>query len=317
MAQVNTVLGPIHPKQLGVTSLHEHIVFSTPGWEYSPEAREAFDAPRVFERIYNDLLEFKAAGGRTLVDVSGIGIGRDIEFYVCLARFSGVQIVACTGFWAERKILPYFAERDIDYHTSLYIKELTQGMATTNVRAGVIKVGNSGDRFTKLEELTYRAAARASKKTGAAIVTHGTQFARKQVEILLDEKVDPTRVIISHLDAAYALDIERDKEIARKGFYIGYDHIGTLATWSKAAYAMPDEKRIEMVLEMIRAGFLKQLVLANDTNGWSAGIVHRGTQDHTYAHLLQNFVPALLKAGVTEEQINTMLVETPERVLPF
>ena len=316
MAQVNTVLGPIHPKQLGMTSLHEHILFSTPGWEYSPEARQHFDAPRVFEKIYNDLLDFKAVGGVTVVDVSGIGIGRDIEFYVCLSRYTKVNIVACTGFWAERKILPYFAERGIDYHTELFVKELTQGMGTTMVKAGVIKVGNSGDRFTRLEEMTYRAAARASRRTGAAIVTHGTQFAKKQAEILLDEGADPTRVIISHLDAAYALDLERDKELARKGFYIGYDHIGTEG-WSSAAYAMPDEKRIELVLEMIRSGFLNQIVLANDTNGWSVGLVQRGTQQHTYAHLLRNFVPKLLKSGISEDEIHTMLVVTPANVLPF
>src|SRR5437868_13593011 len=81
-------------------------------------ARQHFDAPRVFEKIYNDLLDFKAVGGVTVVDVSGIGIGRDIEFYVCLSRYTQVNIVACTGFWAERKILPYFAERGIDYHRS-------------------------------------------------------------------------------------------------------------------------------------------------------------------------------------------------------
>jgi len=86
-------------------------------------------------------------------------------------------------------------------------------MGTTTVKAGVIKVGNSGDRFTSLEEMTYRAAARASKRTGAAIVTHGTQFARRQAEILLEEGADPARVIISHLDAAYALDLTRDKEL--------------------------------------------------------------------------------------------------------
>jgi phosphotriesterase-related protein len=80
---------------------------------------------------------------------------------------------------------------------------------------------------------------------------------------------------------------------------------------------MPDEKRVELVVEMIRAGFLQQLVLANDTNGWSVGLVQRGTQEHTYAHLLRNFVPKLLKAGVTEDQVHTMLVETPAKVLPF
>ena len=147
-------------------------------------------------------------------------------------------------------------------------------------------------------------------------MTHGTQFARGQAEILLEEGADPVRVIISHLDAAYALDLTRDKELGRKGFYLGYDHIGTEG-WSSAAYAMPDEKRIELVVEMIRSGFLTQIVLANDTNGWSIGLAQRGTQEHTYAHLLRNFVSKLLKAGVTEDQIHTMLVDTPAKLLPF
>ncbi len=80
---------------------------------------------------------------------------------------------------------------------------------------------------------------------------------------------------------------------------------------------MPDEKRIELVLEMIRSGFLNQIVLANDTNGWSVGLVQRGTQQHTYAHLLRNFVPKLLKSGISEDEIHTMLVVTPANVLPF
>jgi phosphotriesterase-related protein len=80
---------------------------------------------------------------------------------------------------------------------------------------------------------------------------------------------------------------------------------------------MPDEKRVELVAEMIQAGFLNQIVLANDTNGWSVGLVQRGTQQHTYAHLLRNFVPRLLKGGVSEDQIHTMLVETPAKLLPF
>ncbi len=315
MAQVNTVLGPIHPNQLGTTSLHEHLLWSSPGWEFSPEAKQHFDPPRVFEKIYKDLVDFKAAGGSTIVDVSGIGIGRDIEFYACLSRYSGIHVVACTGFWAERKILPYFAERDIDYHTDLFVQELTQGMGTTNVKAGVIKAGNSGARFSSLEEMIYRAAVRASKRTGAAIITHGVQYATKQAETLLSEGVEPSRVVISHLDAAYALDSERDKELGRMGFYLGYDHIG--AEEPGIPYAMPDKKRVELVVEMIRAGFLTQIILANDTNGWSIGLVQRGTPKHTFSHLLRKFVPELIKAGVTEKEIHTMLVETPKKILPF
>jgi len=316
MAQVNTALGPISPDQMGTTLMHEHIIFNTPGWEYSPEAYQALDTPRVFDKLCKDLMDLKSLGGKTLVDVSGIGIGRDVQLFADLSRVTGVNIVCCTGFWAERKILPYFAERDIDYYTGLYVKELTQGVGITNIKAGIIKVGNSRDSITKLEEMTFRAGARASKRTGAVVTTHGVRCAEQQLAILLSEKVDPTRVIIGHLDDRSAIDLERDKRMAKKGVWLSYDHIGT-EEWSTQYYAMPDEKRVELVVHMVQAGFIDQMLLSNDTNGWSCGLVHRGTPEHTYAHLLRHFVPNLLKAGITEKQIRTLLVENPRKVLPF
>ncbi|MBI2988943.1 MAG: phosphotriesterase [Deltaproteobacteria bacterium] len=316
MAQVNTVLGPISPDQMGTTLMHEHIIFNTPGWEYSPEAFQALDAPRVFEKLCGDLMDFKSLGGRTLVDVSGVGLGRDVELFADLSRATGVHIVCCTGFWAERKILPYFAERDIDYHTELYVRELTQGVGTTNIKAGIIKVGNSRDSITPLEEMTFRAGARASKRTGAVVTTHGVRCAEQQLSILLSEGIEPSRTIIGHLDDRSAIDLERDKRMARKGVWLSYDHIGT-EEWSTQYYAMPDEKRVELVVHIAQDGFINQMLLSNDTNGWSCGLVHRGTPEHTYAHLLRHFVPKLLKAGLTEKQIHTLLVENPRKVLPF
>lgn len=317
MAVVQTVLGPIAPGDMGPTSMHEHIIFGYPGWEYDPEAlwrENLWNAPKVYERIYNDLVDFKAAGGRTFVDCSGIGLGRDVDLYVSLARDTGVHLVAATGFWAQQGIAPYFRQKDIDYLEELFVRELTVGMEHSRVKAGIIKVGNSGTAMTPLEEATYRAAARAAKKTGCAVTTHGVNFARRQVEVLLDEGLDPERAIIGHLDAAYSLDMARDKEFARRGFYIGYDHIGTENTWSPAPYAMPDEYRIQMIHEIIAAGFIDRLILSNDTNGQST---HRPTQLHPYRHLYLSFMPRLRRAGVTEEQIHTMIVENPRRALPL
>ena len=198
------------------------------GWEFSPQAFEHLDKPMVFEKIKNDLLDFKAVGGGTIVDCSGIGIGRDIQFYVDLARESGMNIVACTGFWAEQKILTYFAVRDIDYLTELFVREVTVGMGTTNVKAGIIKVGNSRDRMSEIEERTFRAAARAAKKTGVLVTTHGAPMAERQAEIFLEEGADPTRVVIGHLDGKPDIDIERDKRLGRLGFSLGYDRVGIL-----------------------------------------------------------------------------------------
>jgi phosphotriesterase-related protein len=313
MPYVNTVLGPFHPEQLGVTLMHEHILWSSPGWEYSPEAKRIFDAPKVLEHIYNDLVELRETGGRTLVDVSGIGIGRDPEILVTLSRWSGVNIVACTGFWQQQKILPYFAERDVDYMTELFVQELTVGMGTTAIKAGIIKVGCSRDAMHPLEERTFRAAARASKRTGAAITTHGSWQVARQVEVFVDEGVDPTRVVLGHLEDGTVIDPQRDRELARLGYNLGYDHIGLEEL--QFFYATTDDRRLKVILEMIDGGYINQMVLSNDTDGWSLGLVQRGNYQHTYAHLIKNFLPRLRKAGVAEEQIHTLLVENPKRIL--
>jgi phosphotriesterase-related protein len=123
--------------------------------------------------------------------------------------------------------------------------------------------------------------------------------------------------VISHLDAAYNLNYQRDVRIAKQGFYIGYDHIGTDPDWSPQPYAMKDTIRVEMVKRIVDDGLVEHLVLANDTNAWSVGLTHRGTPEHTFAHLLRSFVPALLAAGVTHQQVHTMLVDTPRNLLPI
>ena len=331
MARVYTVRGPIEPSDVGICDMHEHVLWNTPGWEFSPWAFEDLPRPEAFEKIQSDLLDFKALGGQTIVDVSGIGIGRDVQLYGDLSRETGVHIVACTGFWAERKILTYFRpstdrgaslrpdvwERDIDFLTQLFTHEVTQGMGTTDVRAGIIKVGTSRDQMTPLEERTFRAAARASRQTGVAVTTHGVNLAERQAEVFREEGADPTRVVIGHLDDGTGIDLERDKRLARQGFYLGYDHIGVEPDWSPMHYAIPDERRADLVLSMIEAGFLEQIVVACDTNAWSVGLVHRGTPRSTFAHLLRRWVPLLKSRGVSHDQLQTLLVETPRRILPF
>jgi phosphotriesterase-related protein len=331
MSKVYTVLGPIEPSDVGICDMHEHVLWNSPGWEYSPEAREHFPRPQAFEKIQADLVDFKSLGGGTIVDVSGLGLGRDVPFYADLSRETGVHIVACTGFWAERKILTYYLpysdqpqqrrppiyERDVDFLTDLMVHELTKGMGTTNVRAGVIKVGCDRPGMSKNEEATFRAAARASMKTGALITTHGSWHAERQAEVLEEEGADPSRVVIGHLDDRTAINPARDKELGKKGYNLGYDHIGIEPKSSEQFYAMTDEKRADLVVEMIEAGLTNQIVNACDTNAWAVGLVHRGTPESTYAHLLRKWVPLLKSRGVKDDVITTILVETPRRLLPF
>lgn len=312
MAYVNTLLGRIHPEEMGITAIHEHIMWGPPGWEYDPGAW--FDMTKVFEKSYNELIDFRLLGGRTYVDCSGIGLGRDLDIYVKLASTSGLNIVASTGFWGDDGISPHFRAKDIDYFEELFVRELTVGMGHTSIKAGVIKVGNSVNAFTKLEETTYRAAARAAKRTGAAVITHGVQFARKQLEVLLDEKLDPARIVISHLDSNRNIDLERDKEFARAGAYIGYDHVG-IEDWCRMFYGMPDERRIELVQAMLQAGFRDRLLISADSNCWGLGWGEVFL--HNVGHILRYFAPKMKQAGINQETINAILVENPKRVLPI
>jgi phosphotriesterase-related protein len=320
MPQINTVLGPIHPAELGVCSLHERLLRANPGWQYSPQAEQLFDAPRAFEKVFADLVDFRRAGGRSIVDTSTAGQGRDPELFAAWSRYSGVQIIGCTGFGSGVQLLPYFQERDQNTLTQFLVDELTRGMGPSSIRAGAIAVGLSpGAIITpeglNLEELTCRAAAQAQRQTGAPIIAHGVGQIERLVEILLEAGAAPSRTLISHLDAADSLDAERDVRLAKQGFNLGYDHVGLEPDRYPRPDALPDQRRVEQVRQLIEAGHLDQIVLASSAVGWNVSLKERESPHHSFCHLLQSFLLKLGEAGLSQAQLQAMLVETPRRFL--
>ena len=314
MAQVQTVLGPISPEELGITAMHEHVVYGMPGWEYAPEVN--FDHASAFEKIKKDLLDFKSAGGKTIVDCSGVANGRDIEFYQALSRTTGVNIVASTGFGAEPGIPGHFAStsystKAVDYVVEVFLQELNQGMISgfmkkTNVRAGIICVGNRDNKITATEEKFFRAAARTAIRTSCAVMTQGPQMARKQIDLMTEEGLKPDRIVIGQCDRFP--DIERDKDLAKKGAYIAYD---------SAAYdesPEPGKQLIESIKAMVDAGLQKRVIISVDAIGHALGFPQ---PERTYSYLLGEFLNSLRHAGIEEKTINTFLVETPRNVLAF
>lgn len=314
MVQVNTILGSISPEELGITAMHEHIVYGMPGWEYAPEVN--FDRSAAFEKIKKDLLDFKSSGGKTIVDCSGVANGRDVEFYQALSRVTGVNIVASTGFGAEPGIPGHFmstsySTKAADYIADVFVQELGQGMITgfmkkTSINAGIIHVGNQKNEITQTEEKFYHAAARAAIRTGCAVMTQGAQMARKQVAIMTEEGLAPDRIVIGQCDR-YP-DIERDMELARKGAYVAYDN---------AAYdESPDtgKQRIKAIKAMVDAGLHNRIIISVDAIGHALGFPQ---PKRTYRYLLGGFLEELRQAGINEKTINTFLVENPRQVLAF
>jgi phosphotriesterase-related protein len=317
MAYVQTVTGRIHPDQMGITAMHEHLLWGPTGWQHDPEWFHS--VPKIVEKCYNDMLDYRAEGGLTFVELSGLGLGRDIELYRMVASSSRINLVACTGYWAQRGVPTYFYDKDIDYHEALMVKEITQGMGTTNVKAGIIKVGHYRNGISAWEEMTFRAAARAAKKTGAAVTTHGIEFAEKHCQILLSEGLDPERIIIGHLDSAHCIDLERDKRIGRTGVWLGYDHCTTCKTWSPMHYACSDEERADLVKHMVDAGFENQIIVSADVNsiplGWGRAAPYMGRT--VVGDLLRSFVPKLYRVLIGDDLVHKFLVENPKKVLPI
>lgn len=317
MSYVNTILGPIHPDEMGVTSPHEHILWGPPGWEYDPEWW--FHYPKVFAKCLGDLVEWRELGGKTIVDCSGIGLGRDVELYRMLSRYSGVHVLVSTGFWADGGIYNHFRAKDIDYMEELFVRELTQGIGNTGVKAGVIKVGNSVLEFTDLEERQYRAAARAAKRTGSAVITHGIWFAMHQLEIFQSEGLDLSRVIVSHCDDATSIDLERDKKMASMGAWVLYDHWGILDTWSWSHYAEADEIRADLLKGYLDAAGTERLLIGGDVNlfslGWQRSNPYVGKS--TMGDVIRWAPKKMRRVGISEDIFWKVMTENPKKVLPI
>ncbi|MGW0858201.1 phosphotriesterase family protein [Streptomyces sp. NPDC002690] len=310
MSRVNTVLGPVPTEELGLVAVHEHIGYGMPGseldtkWWKSPERRHEETVPK--------LRAFHEYGGGTFVDATGICNGRDIDHYKSLSAKTGVHIVACTGFVGGDTALPHFAHADVDYLMRQFVHEITVGIGGTGSLAGVIKVGVSrGGRMTELDKRIYRAAARASLRTGVPILTHLAIDAENAIAIFGEEGLPLERVLFGHVDDGVNADKTRDVWIAEQGGRIGFDTFGYETELPDPPFwARPRKERLDHFLRFIDGGRrLKQVLASADANcsplGWP------GVKGHTVNYLFEDLIPDLRDAGLDEAAIRTIFVENP------
>jgi len=301
--QVMTVLGSIPPGDLGFTHMHEHLQV-----DLKPVTGRLDGLLNNEQLIIDELARFKAAGGRSIVDVTSRGMGRNPFAIRRIAVATGLNVVAGCG-WYQQQFYDQSVDRTrTDDLAVEMVRELTQGIDGTDIRAGIIgEIGAAGSYLTGAEERVLRAAARAQRRTGAAITTHamGYPVGLDQLDILDDEKVNPRRVIIGHCD--HYLDLDYHEAIIQRGAYVEYDNFGNLNSY-------PDYLKLPLLVELLRRGYESQVLLSTDVTLRHHLHAYGG---HGYDHLAENVLPALRKAGVSEEQIHIMTVVNPARVLPF
>jgi phosphotriesterase-related protein len=308
MTNVETALGPVPAAELGPTLMHEHIVTRSPGvqenWPHLWD-REAIVA--LAEKKLADLYD---RGIRTLVDLTTVDLGRDIDLIAAVARRSRVRVIVATGVWWMPQ--RYFSAHGVDAVADLFIRDIRQGIAGSGVKAAIIKCATDTAGVTPVIENVLRASARAQKATGVPISTHTWAAGRVgevQQAIFAQEGVDLRRVIIGH--SGDSEDLKYLRGLMERGSTIGMDRFGLDSF-------LPTDKRVEVLARLCAEGYAGKMVLSHDANCWtdmlSEDAKRRTRPRWHYTHISDDILPALRKAGVSEEQIEQMLVRNPRAI---
>ncbi len=309
---VETVLGPIPATELGSVLIHEHIAVASAGILRSWPALYG-DHQRLVDEAVGVLNDAHAAGVRSIVDATTFDLGRDMTILREVAERTEVHILASTGHWLMPA--PTMQARSTDQLADFFIRDLTDGADGTNDKAAVIKVASEAE-VTPFEERVLIAAARASRTTGAPILTHSAVRARigeRQADILEREGVDPSRVVIGHSDDSSEFDYLDG--LARRGYSLGMDRLpnGRLPEYGGQGV----EARMDMIVRLVEAGHVGRLMLAHDDPIWALLLTDEDQRRHLESNpdrvsfVTRVVLPGLLSRGLTAADIETIMVSNP------
>ncbi len=322
MPQIQTVRGAVDTADLGRTYMHEHVfVLNADVQQNYPDEWGDEDA-RVADAVVK-LQALAGVGVRTIVDPTVIGLGRYIPRIQRIAeQVPDLNIVVATGCYTYDDVPFFFHYRGPalnaafgaevpDPMVDMFVGDITDGIAGTGARAGMLKCAIDAPGLTPGVERVMRAVAKAHLRTGVPITVHthpGSHQGLTAARVLGEEGVDPRSVVLGH--SGDSSDADHLTALAEAGFVLGMDRFGiNLETTFEA--------RADIVVEMCRRGFVDQMVLAHDAScyiDWLApGVMDLLPQWH-YLHIERDVLPYLREHGVTEEQITTMLVDVPRRL---
>lgn len=296
---VHTVLGDIAPEELGMTLMHEHVWIDR--YEITGDYnKRLMDAPLVVRELGG----FRAAGGGTICDVTPPGIGRDPRMLQQISRESGLHIIMGSGWYTERFHRDEVARMSVSALAAQLIGEIEQGVDDTGIRPGIIGEIGSSTVMTPAEERALRAAARAQLATGLPLTTHafGSNVALHQLEVLREEGADFSRVIVGHQDSIDDPDLH--ETIARSGTWLQFDLLHAENEWEI-------QRRADLILEVFARGLQDRLLLSHDVCMKSHLKAYGG---RGYTAISEAFVPALETRGISEAEVQELLVTNPRRV---
>ncbi len=318
MSTVNSVLGPLNTEALGFTLMHEHAQSSTAGATQNyPELL----GPGFMERIVAELTKAKEGGVRTIIDATTLDLGRDVNILAQASRRSGVNIIACTGFFLEPlRSLEYASA---DQLARLFIREIREGIAGTGIKPGILKSASDMEGVTKFQETVLRAVARAHIQTDVPIMLHSYalgRVGRQQLAILKEEGVDLRRVKVDH--CADTVDLEYLTWLLEQGCYLGMER---LPEHRFRGSGFSPLARIKTIKALIDTGYVDRILPSQD---WVLVKMRQFTENsppsikgepaeevnpHQLLYIKNVVLPQLREMGVPEAILKRLCVDGPRK----
>jgi phosphotriesterase-related protein len=317
MANIETVQGAIAESQLGVTLVHEHVRFRDEA--VAAEWPGRYDEHLELDAALVAVNAAKERGVQSIVDPTAMFGGRDVRFVKRVADATGVQIVACTGIYSYDYLPHYFENRDVDVMADHFVEDIEVGVQGTEIKAAFLKCAADAAGVTEHVEKIHRAVARASVQTGASIMAHSMPAVAtgpRQVEIFLEEGVEPAKIQIAHCGDSE--DVGYIEGLIEQGVYVGLDRYGL-------EMYLPMDKRNATAAELLRRGHAERLMISQDfcaTIDWfppeaaemfeTAGAIRNWSMTLVFDEV----VPALREMGaMDDESFKTIFIENPRRWL--
>ncbi|MQA98322.1 MAG: aryldialkylphosphatase [Streptosporangiales bacterium] len=338
---VRTVLGDVDPSALGHTQPHEHLLIdlSRPKTTRRPVADRALDnAPITLENHYrvrrhhtsedlrlfdvdvavDELARYTASGGGTIVDATSIGLGRDPRGLAEISRRSGVHVVMGAGFYFRDYHPADVAARTREELTAEIVADVRTGVDGTGIKSGLIGEIGLSHPLHPDEDKVLRAACAAQRETGAALMIHPGRDPLSPLaalRIVAEEGVDPSRVIMSHVERTVFSAAEM-RAIAETGCYAEFDLFGQESSYyALAPIDMPnDATRVDYIVDLIAHGHAEQILISQD-------ICHKTNMTRYggegFAHILDHVLPLMRRKGIDDAMIAAITVHNPARALAF
>ena len=243
---------------------------------------------------------------------------RDVQFIERVAKETGLQALVCTGIYTYDYLPLFWQSRSPDVMADAFVHDIEQGIQGTDIKAAFLKCAADEPGVTENVEKIHRACARASLRTGAPIMAHSRPASNtgpRQVEIFLEEGVAPEKIQIAHCGDTD--DLDYIEGLLEKGVYIGLDRFGI-------EMYLPMDRRLNTAQALLERGYEERMFISADSCGsldWfpdeTVEVLQRegAVKDWTITLVHDQVIPALKEGGMTDEQLETMMVENPKRWL--